>query len=70
MSDEIAQRVQAEPLKDFCARGFQRVGVTEENACITADVLVAAGLHGVKSRRGSPAPVERRDCPVVIGERR
>ncbi len=47
----MAETVQvwAEPLKAFCARVFERLGVPEEDARITADVLVAADLRGVDS---------------------
>ncbi len=47
----MAETVQvwAEPLKDFCTRVFQKLGVPEEDARITADVLVAADLRGVDS---------------------
>ena len=46
---ETMPRVQAESLKDFCAKVFQKVGVTEQDARITAEVLVAADLRGVLS---------------------
>jgi L-2-hydroxycarboxylate dehydrogenase (NAD+) len=49
MPDQVAQRVQAEPLKDFCVQAFQKVGVAEQDARITADILVAADLRGVFS---------------------
>jgi L-2-hydroxycarboxylate dehydrogenase (NAD+) len=42
-------RVQAQRLKEFCVRVFQKIGVTEEDARITADILVAADLRGVAS---------------------
>ena len=44
-----AIRVWAEPLKAFCERVFQKLGVSEEDARITADVLVAADLRGIDS---------------------
>jgi L-2-hydroxycarboxylate dehydrogenase (NAD+) len=47
MSGEI--KVQAEPLTDFCVQVFQKLGVSEEDARITADVLVAADLRGIDS---------------------
>ena len=49
MSNQIAQRVQAEALKGFCAQVFQKVGVVEEDARLTADILVAADLRGISS---------------------
>jgi len=49
MSNQIAQRVQAEALKGFCAQVFQKVGVAEEDARLTADILVAADLRGISS---------------------
>jgi L-2-hydroxycarboxylate dehydrogenase (NAD+) len=49
MSGKTGPRVQAEPLKDFCVRVFQKMGVPEADACITADVLVTANLRGVDS---------------------
>jgi LDH2 family malate/lactate/ureidoglycolate dehydrogenase len=42
-------RVWAEPLKDFCVRVFREIGVPDEDARITADVLVAADLRGIDS---------------------
>ena len=42
-------RVQAQSLKEFCAQVFQELGVTEVDARITADILVAADLRGVAS---------------------
>jgi len=41
--------VWADPLKDFCVRVFQRLGIPEEDARVTADVLVSADLRGVDS---------------------
>ena len=49
MPEETGLRVQAEPLKDFSVRVFQKMGVPEEDARITADVLVAADLRGIDS---------------------
>ncbi len=49
MSNEIELRVRAESLHDFCVRVFAGVGVAEQDARITADVLVAADLRGVTS---------------------
>jgi L-2-hydroxycarboxylate dehydrogenase (NAD+) len=42
-------RVQAGSLKGFCAQAFQKLGVSEEDARITADVLVTADLRGIDS---------------------
>ncbi|MBC7250956.1 MAG: Ldh family oxidoreductase [Anaerolineae bacterium] len=41
--------VQAEGLRTFCQKVFQKLGVPAEDAAITADVLVAANLRGVDS---------------------
>jgi len=41
--------VWAEPLRDFCVRVFTEMGVPEEDARITADVLVTADLRGIDS---------------------
>ncbi len=49
MAEQTEMRVQAEPLKDFCARALQQMGVSEGDARITADVLVAADLRGIGS---------------------
>jgi len=49
MPEETGLRVWAEPLKDFCVRVFEKMGVPEEDARITADVLVTADLRGVDS---------------------
>ncbi len=43
------RRVSPECLKDFCAKCFQRVGVSESDAHITADILVTADLRGIAS---------------------
>jgi len=49
MSNEIKVQVQAEPLKGFCVRVFEKLNVPEEDARITADVLVTADLRGIDS---------------------
>jgi L-2-hydroxycarboxylate dehydrogenase (NAD+) len=49
MMVEIGSRVRAERLKGFCVRVFEKMDVPEEDAHITADVLVAADLRGVDS---------------------
>lgn len=49
MPTETKSRIQAEALKDFCVRLFQKLDVPPEDARITADVLVAADLRGVDS---------------------
>ena len=41
--------VQAEALKSFCVRIFRKLDVPEQDATITADVLVAADLRGIPS---------------------
>lgn len=47
MADEV--RVRAEALKEFCVRVFRALDVPEEDARITADVLVQADLRGIES---------------------
>ncbi len=42
-------RVRAETLRHFCQQVFERLEVPEEEAAITADVLVAADLRGIDS---------------------
>lgn len=42
-------RVSAETLRHFCRQVFERLEVPEEDAAITADVLVAADLRGIDS---------------------
>jgi len=49
MPRETTPGVQAESLSDFCVRVFQKMGVPEEDARITADVLVTADLRGIDS---------------------
>jgi L-2-hydroxycarboxylate dehydrogenase (NAD+) len=44
-----AVQVWAEPLKSFCVRVFQKMGVPEKDAWTTADVLVTADLRGIDS---------------------
>ncbi|MCS7178362.1 MAG: Ldh family oxidoreductase [Anaerolineae bacterium] len=41
--------VWADPLRAFCERVFRKLGVSEEDAWITADVLVMADLRGIDS---------------------
>ena len=47
MVDQV--RVWAGELKAFCTRVFEKMGVREEDARITSDVLVTADLRGVDS---------------------
>ena len=49
MPNETQSRIQAEALKNFCVRLFQKMDVPLEDARITADVLVAADLRGIDS---------------------
>jgi L-2-hydroxycarboxylate dehydrogenase (NAD+) len=42
-------KVQAETLKNFCVRVFAKLGVSDEDAKITADVLVTSDLRGIES---------------------
>lgn len=46
---EIGSVVRAESLSDFCVRVFSKMGVSPEDARITADVLVQANLRGIDS---------------------
>jgi L-2-hydroxycarboxylate dehydrogenase (NAD+) len=47
MTDQI--RRDADELRDLCKRALQRVGVTEADAAITAEVLVTSDLRGIAS---------------------
>ncbi|NLF02783.1 MAG: Ldh family oxidoreductase, partial [Anaerolineales bacterium] len=47
--EESWARVQADALRDFCARAFVRLDVPEADAWIAADALVAADLQGIDS---------------------
>ena len=49
MSEEVTLRVQLKKLTGFCVRVFQELGVPEDDASITADVLVMADLRGIAS---------------------
>jgi len=49
MPGETGLLVQANTLTNFCIRVFQEIGVPEEDARITADVLVSADLQGIES---------------------
>ncbi len=49
MSEKTELRVRAEALKDFCMQVFQKMDIPEEDARITADVLVTADLRGIDS---------------------
>ena len=49
MPSDATVRVQAQALAEFTARAFQKLDVSEEDARIAADVLVAADLRGVAS---------------------
>jgi LDH2 family malate/lactate/ureidoglycolate dehydrogenase len=46
---EMGSTVSAEALSAFCVRAFEKLGVTREDATITADVLVQANLRGIDS---------------------
>ncbi|MFC2046209.1 Ldh family oxidoreductase [Chloroflexota bacterium] len=46
---EVGSTVRAEALSAFCAEVFQKMGVTTEDARVTADVLVQANLRGIDS---------------------
>lgn len=49
MPDQTELRVESETLTNFCVRVFQKLGVSEVDAHITADVLVTADLRGIES---------------------
>jgi len=46
---EMGSTVSAEALAGFCVRAFETMGVSAEDAQITADVLVQANLRGIDS---------------------
>jgi len=49
MSEEAMVKVWPDPLRDFCARVFEKMDVPPEDAALTADVLVVASLRGIDS---------------------
>ena len=49
MPDETGLRVPSEDLADFCLRVLRKLGVPEQDARITSDVLVTADLRGIAS---------------------
>jgi len=49
MASDKVPLVNADVLKDFCVRVFRKLEVPEEDARITAEVLIAADLRGVDS---------------------
>jgi len=49
MPEETAIRVQAEPLKAFCQKVFEKLDVPPQDAQVTADNLVLADLRGISS---------------------
>lgn len=49
MPDKTEVRVQAKTLTNFCVRVFQKLGVPENDARTTAEVLVIADLRGIDS---------------------
>lgn len=49
MMEDERVRVEPEALKGFCVRALQQMKVPEEDARITADVLVSADLRGTSS---------------------
>ncbi|MFN2169381.1 MAG: Ldh family oxidoreductase, partial [Anaerolineae bacterium] len=46
---ELGSTVQPGALKAFCVRVFEKMGVTPEDAEITADALIQANLRGIDS---------------------
>jgi L-2-hydroxycarboxylate dehydrogenase (NAD+) len=49
MAGETGTTVQADALRAFCVRVFEKLDVPTHEAAITADVLVAANLRGIDS---------------------
>lgn len=49
MSKKNKVSVWEEPLEDFCTQALRKMDVPEEDACITAKVLVAADKRGINS---------------------
>lgn len=49
MVDKTDLRVQPETLKDFCVRALRQMNVPDDDARMTADILVAADLRGISS---------------------
>jgi len=49
MSNDQTHRISAEALEEFCTCVFEQCGVAQDDARITADVLVAADLRGIAS---------------------
>jgi len=49
MTEKTKIRVQAEPLKTFCCRVFEKLDVPPQDAEVTADNLVAADQRGISS---------------------
>lgn len=49
MPGQTEVRVNSKSLNEFCVRVFRKLGVSEEDSHITADVLVAADLRGIES---------------------
>jgi LDH2 family malate/lactate/ureidoglycolate dehydrogenase len=49
MAKETGDTVWVEPLKDFCTRVFEKMGVPHDDAEATSDVLVLANLRGIDS---------------------
>ena len=49
MPDKNGLLFRVNTLTDFCTQVFQKIGVPEEDARITADVLVSADLRGIES---------------------
>ena len=49
MADKTDIRVQPDALKDFCVRALRQMDVPEDDARITANVLVAADFRGISS---------------------
>lgn len=49
MTTMTEKRVNADALRDFCVKVFERLGVVHDDAWVTADNLVAADLRGISS---------------------
>ncbi len=49
MSESSTIRVPQQALRDFSVKVFQKLGVADQDACLAADILVAADTRGVAS---------------------
>lgn len=49
LTSEDFERIPAAPLRSFCIRAFQKLGVADQDALIAAEVLLASDLRGITS---------------------